>query len=65
MNIHEYQAKSVLAKFGVAVPRGGVAYTPAEAEQVAQSLGGSLWVVKAQIHAGRQSRWREARQIAR
>jgi succinyl-CoA synthetase beta subunit len=52
MNIHEYQAKSVLAKFGVAVPRGGVAYTPAEAEHVAQSLGGSLWVVKAQIHAG-------------
>ena len=52
MNIHEYQAKSVLGKFGVAVPRGGVAYTPAEAEQVAQSLGGSLWVVKAQIHAG-------------
>ncbi|MEJ0010973.1 MAG: ADP-forming succinate--CoA ligase subunit beta [Alphaproteobacteria bacterium] len=52
MNIHEYQAKSVLAKFGVPVPRGGVAYTPAEAEQVAQSLGGALWVVKAQIHAG-------------
>lgn len=52
MNIHEYQAKSVLAKFGVNVPRGGVAYTPAEAEQVAQSLGGALWVVKAQIHAG-------------
>ena len=52
MNIHEYQAKSVLAKFGVPVPRGGVAYTPAEAEQVAQSLGGNLWVVKAQIHAG-------------
>jgi succinyl-CoA synthetase beta subunit len=52
MNIHEYQAKSVLAKFGVAVPRGGVAYTPAEAEAAAQNLGGSLWVVKAQIHAG-------------
>ena len=52
MNIHEYQAKSVLAKYGVSVPRGGVAYTPAEAEQVAQSLGGNLWVVKAQIHAG-------------
>ena len=52
MNIHEYQAKTVLGKFGVAVPRGGVAYTPAEAEQVAQSLGGNLWVVKAQIHAG-------------
>ncbi len=52
MNIHEYQAKNVLSKFGVSVPRGGVAYTPGEAEQVAQSLGGSLWVVKAQIHAG-------------
>ncbi len=52
MNIHEYQAKSVLAKYGVSVPRGGVAYTPAEAEAAAQNLGGSLWVVKAQIHAG-------------
>ncbi|MBN66136.1 MAG: ADP-forming succinate--CoA ligase subunit beta [Rickettsiales bacterium] len=52
MNIHEYQAKAVLQKYGVAVPRGGVAYTPAEAEQVAQNLGGNLWVVKAQIHAG-------------
>ena len=52
MNIHEYQAKSVLAKYGVAVPRGGVAYTPDEAESVAQELGGALWVVKAQIHAG-------------
>ncbi len=52
MNIHEYQAKTVLAKYGVAVPRGGVAYTPSEAESVAQSLGGDLWVVKAQIHAG-------------
>lgn len=52
MNIHEYQAKTVLSRYGVPVPRGGVAYTPAEAEGVAQSLGGSLWVVKAQIHAG-------------
>jgi succinyl-CoA synthetase beta subunit len=52
MNIHEYQAKSVLSKFGVPTPRGGVAYTPAEAEAVAQELGGALWVVKAQIHAG-------------
>ena len=42
MNIHEYQAKSVLAKYGVIVPRGGVAYTPAEAEAVAQSLGGAM-----------------------
>ncbi len=52
MNIHEYQAKTVLAKFGVPVPKGGVAYTPAEAEAVAKQLGGALWVVKAQIHAG-------------
>ena len=52
MNIHEYQAKGLLAKFGVAVPRGGVAYTAKEAEMVAKDLGGSVWVVKAQIHAG-------------
>src|SRR5271155_3440896 len=52
MNIHEYQAKSILAKYGVPVPKGGVAYTPAEAENVARKLGGALWVVKAQIHAG-------------
>ena len=52
MNIHEYQAKSLMAKFGVAVPRGAVAYTPNEAEEAARSLGGSVWAVKAQIHAG-------------
>ncbi|MFO0389145.1 MAG: ADP-forming succinate--CoA ligase subunit beta [Alphaproteobacteria bacterium] len=52
MNIHEYQAKQILAKYKVAVPRGQVAYTPHEAVQVAQNLGGKLWVVKAQIHAG-------------
>jgi succinyl-CoA synthetase beta subunit len=52
MNIHEYQAKSLLAKYGVPVPRGGVAYTPKEAEKVAAELGGPVWVVKAQIHAG-------------
>ncbi len=52
MNIHEYQAKSLLAKYGVSVPRGGVAYTPQEAEKVAVELGGPVWVVKAQIHAG-------------
>jgi len=52
MNIHEYQAKALLAKYGVAVPRGHVAYTPAEAEQKARELGGPVWVVKAQIHAG-------------
>jgi succinyl-CoA synthetase beta subunit len=52
MNIHEHQAKAVLEKFGVPVPRGGVAYTADEAVKVAGMLGGSLWVVKAQIHAG-------------
>ena len=52
MNIHEYQAKQLLAKYGVAVPKGGVAYTPDEAVKVAEGLGGSVWVVKSQIHAG-------------
>ncbi len=52
MNIHEYQAKQLLAGYGVAVPRGGVAYTRPEAEAVAKDLGGPVWVVKSQIHAG-------------
>ncbi len=52
MNIHEYQAKGLLAKYGVAVPRGGVAFTPEEAENAARELGGPVWVVKSQIHAG-------------
>ena len=52
MNIHEYQAKALLTKFGVAVPRGSVAYTVKEAEEAAQKLGGPVWVVKSQIHAG-------------
>ncbi len=52
MNIHEYQAKGLLRKFGVAVPKGGIAYTPEEAVKVAEELGGPVWVVKAQIHAG-------------
>lgn len=52
MNIHEYQAKQLLSKYGVAVLKGGVAYTPAEATQVAKELGGPVWVVKSQIHAG-------------
>jgi succinyl-CoA synthetase beta subunit len=52
MNIHEYQAKALLQKYGVAVPRGGIAYTPEEAQRVARDLGGPVWVVKAQIHAG-------------
>ncbi len=52
MNIHEYQAKQLLARFHVAVPRGGVAHTVEEALAVARDLGGPVWVVKAQIHAG-------------
>jgi len=52
MNIHEYQAKAVLAKYGVPVPRGHAAFTPEEAVAKARELGGPVWVVKAQIHAG-------------
>jgi len=52
MNVHEYQAKQVLAEFGVPVPRGQLATSSSEARQAADSLGGKLWVVKAQIHAG-------------
>lgn len=52
MNIHEYQAKALLGRFGVSVPRGRVAFVPGDAEKAAQELGGTTWVVKAQIHAG-------------
>jgi succinyl-CoA synthetase beta subunit len=52
MNIHEYQAKAVLAKFGVPVAHGLPAFTPEEAVKAAKELGGPVWVVKAQIHAG-------------
>src|SRR5437868_10614447 len=52
MNIHEYQAKELLQKFGVATPRGKAASTPEEAEQAARELGTDNLVVKAQIHAG-------------
>jgi succinyl-CoA synthetase beta subunit len=52
VKIHEYQAKAVLARFGVPVPRGEVATTPAEAGMIARRLGGPISVVKAQIHAG-------------
>jgi succinyl-CoA synthetase beta subunit len=52
MNIHEYQAKELLRRFGVPAPRGGVAYTVEEAVSVAEGLGGPVWVVKSQIHAG-------------
>jgi succinyl-CoA synthetase beta subunit len=52
MDIHEYQAKELLAGFGVAVPRGGLAYSPEQASYRAQEIGGEGWVVKAQIHSG-------------
>ena len=52
MNIHEYQGKEILRKYGVIVPDGKVAYTPAEAEEIARELSTDICVVKAQIHAG-------------
>ena len=52
MDIHEYQAKEILSKFGVPVPRGGLAYSPEQAAYRARELGGNAWVVKAQVHAG-------------
>src|SRR5580700_5097731 len=52
MNIHEYQAKAVLREFGAPVPRGIPAFTVEEAVKAAHDLGGPVWVVKAQIHAG-------------
>ncbi|MDM5272125.1 ADP-forming succinate--CoA ligase subunit beta [Sulfurovum sp. zt1-1] len=52
MNIHEYQAKQIFAKYGVPTPRGIVANTPDQAAKNASELGGDIWVVKAQIHAG-------------
>jgi succinyl-CoA synthetase beta subunit len=52
MKIHEYQGKEILKSFGVPVPRGYPAFTVLEADEAAQKLGGSVWVVKAQIHAG-------------
>ena len=52
MNVHEYQAKQLLASYGLHVPRSGVAYTATQAALVAEEIGGQRWVVKAQIHAG-------------
>ncbi len=52
MDIHEYQAKELLSKFGVPVPRGGLAYSPEQATYRANELGGDVWAVKAQIHSG-------------
>tara|TARA_B100000287_G_scaffold176822_1_gene166819 strand:+ start:312 stop:1475 length:1164 start_codon:yes stop_codon:yes gene_type:complete len=52
MDIHEYQAKKILSDFGVTIPRGGIAYSPENAENKAREIGGNKWVVKAQIHSG-------------
>ena len=52
MKIHEYQGKEILRQFGVPVPRGYPAFNVREAQEAAQKLGGAVWVVKAQIHAG-------------
>ena len=52
MNVHEYQAKELMAQFGVPVPKGGLAQTTEEAVDVARGLSGDVFVVKAQIHAG-------------
>ena len=52
MDIHEYQAKALLADFGMPIARGGIAYSPEQAAYRAKELGGEKWVVKAQIHSG-------------
>ncbi len=52
MDIHEYQAKEILAGFGVRVPRGGLAYSPEQASYRTREIGGTRWVVKAQVHTG-------------
>ncbi|HSC06094.1 MAG TPA: ATP-grasp domain-containing protein, partial [Steroidobacteraceae bacterium] len=52
MNLHEYQSKQIFAQYGIPVPKGRVASSPDEAVAAARELGGSFWVVKAQVHAG-------------
>jgi len=52
MNLHEYQAKDIFRTYGIPVPAGKVAVSPEEAVEAARTLGGSVWVVKAQVHAG-------------
>ena len=58
MNIHEYQAKELLARFGVPVPAGHAAMSVDEAVEAAERLPGPLWVVKSQIHAGGRGKGR-------
>lgn len=52
MDVHEYQAKEILSSFGIPIPRGGLAYSPEQASYRATEIGGSSWVVKAQVHSG-------------
>ena len=52
MNLHEYQAKDIFRSYGIAVPAGRVAASADEAVAAAEAIGGSIWVVKAQVHAG-------------
>ncbi|MFT5597589.1 MAG: malate-CoA ligase subunit beta, partial [Chitinophagales bacterium] len=52
MDIHEYQAKALLAEYGMPIARGGLAYSPEQAVYRAKEIGGDVWVVKAQIHSG-------------
>ncbi|MGH3684972.1 MAG: malate--CoA ligase subunit beta [Pseudonocardiaceae bacterium] len=52
MDIHEYQAKEILARFGVPIPRGGLAYSPEQASYRCTEIGGTAWMVKAQVHTG-------------
>ena len=52
MNVHEYQGKEILRKYGVTTPRGIACFSVDEAVEAAEKLGGPVWVVKAQIHAG-------------
>lgn len=52
MDIHEYQAKELLSDFGIAIPKGGLAYSPEQAAYRAQEIGSDTWVVKAQVHSG-------------
>ena len=64
MKLHEYQAKSLLARFGVPMLHGIAATTPEEAAKAAQEIGGDLWVVKAQIHAGGRGKGRFAEDVS-
>ena len=57
MNIHEYQAKKILSRYGINIPKGGVAYTPNEARNVAAAVSGrGPWMLKAQIQSGARNR---------